>query len=125
MSWVTDGLQWPGLMAGWGAARAERQRASRERLAAVQAETQTVRQAMLAALGDPCCAPGLRLKVQHAADAECLWHLRNELMAALAARHGEAAAAGHLARLTPLFRNLVPQGLACRLATALPHPGNP
>lgn len=123
MSWVTEGLAWPGFLSGWGAVRAERHRAGRERLAAVQAETQAVRQAMLAALGEPACAPALRLKVLHAADAECLWHLRNELMATLAARHGEAAAAEHLARLTPLFRNLLPPGLACRLATAAPRLG--
>jgi hypothetical protein len=123
MSWVTDGLHWPGLVAGWSAVRAEWRSAAGARARALRAETQAVRHAMLAALGEAGREPGLRMKLLHAPDAECLWHLRNELMVALAARDGEAAATDHLARLTPLFRNLLPPGLACRLGTPAPQSG--
>lgn len=114
MAWVMDSLGWSSWLAGRPTPSARR--AGPAAPPPTQREqTEQVRTAMLAALGEAAGSRPLQLKLAHAADAETLWHLRNELMAALAARHGEACAASQLARLTPLFRNLLPQGLACRL----------
>jgi hypothetical protein len=113
MSWVIDSLGLP----GWATGRTTRQAGAADRARCRREETLAVRRAMLDALGDGSGArlQLLRSRLECAADAECLWDLRNELMSALAALHGEAFAARRLAQLTPLFRNLVPQGLACRL----------
>lgn len=75
--------------------------------------TDGVRQAMLEALGDPVpgnCA-GLGLRIKCATDMQHLWHLRSELMLALALSRGEASAAQAVARITPLFDQGLPRGL--------------
>ena len=125
MSWVMESL---GLRV-WLASRSTPAAAVRAAAAGPsgnrQDETEAVRQSMLAALGDAPQHRPLRLKLVHASDAEALWHLRNALMAALAARQGEAWAARQLAQLTPLFRNLVPEGLACHLGPGRTTPREP
>ncbi len=70
-----------------------------------------VRRAMLALMED-CCADNaeLRHKLTFATDIDALWYLRSNLMAALAARHGEAVAREHIAQITALFRGRQPGG---------------
>ena len=76
--------------------------------------TDCVRKAMLEALGDPAPAScnGLCQRIRHASDMQHLWHMRGELMLALALMRGEASAADALARITPLFEEGLPRGLA-------------
>ena len=83
-----------------------------------------VRQAMLDSLGDPPpgeCA-GLCLRIRKASDMEHLWHLRGDLMLALALIRGEAHAAQVLARITAMFEQGLPRGLAGTLKRTHPQP---
>lgn len=50
-------------------------------------------------------------KIHLARDAERLWHLRSEMMTALALRHGEALARQKVASFTPLFRDVQHQSI--------------
>ena len=77
-----------------------------------------IRAAMLATLGPhvPDRLALLHSRIEYAADLQRLWYLRAPLMAALADLHGEAAAAQKLARLSALFRDHLPNGLASSLA---------
>ena len=76
--------------------------------------TDDVRQAMLESLGSPPPAQcrSLCLRIRFAGNTQHLWHMRGELMQALALMRGEAWAAGTLARITPLFGEGLPQGIA-------------
>lgn len=88
----------------WGQ-RARTERSTDERI-------EGVRHAMLEAT--PHAAPGephgtLFSRIHHAPDLEALWYLRSDLMAAIAAQHGEATAREQLAGISPLFEGLIPQ----------------
>lgn len=77
-------------------------------------DTADVSQAMLDVLGYPVpqnCA-GLAQRIRYACDPQQLWHLRGDLMLALALRRGEVWAAEELARITRLFQTGLPHGLA-------------
>lgn len=78
----------------------------------------SIQRAMLATLEDPLPPrfAGLRLRIQHAEDSERLWYLRSELMQALASTHGELRAASELLRITEMFHDVLPKGLASCLA---------
>jgi hypothetical protein len=81
------------------------------------ADLEPIRRAMLAALGARVAQPYTILapRIAHAVDAERLWYLRGELMQALASMHGEQRARSELERITELFRDVLPQGLAAGL----------
>jgi len=74
-----------------------------------------IRRAMLQALGHPVPQAHTILlpRIVHAVDAQRLWHLRSELMHALATMHGEQQAACELERISEMFGDLLPDGLAC------------
>ncbi len=76
-------------------------------------ELEQVRQAMLEALGTAGCERymGVARQIRYAADVQGLWYARSELMAALSALHGETHARTEMARLTPMFRGLVPHSM--------------
>ena len=77
-------------------------------------DTVDVRQAMLDSLGHPAppgCG-GLAQRIKHAGDTQQLWHLRGDLMLALALMRGEVWAADELGRITQLFDVGLPRGLA-------------
>jgi hypothetical protein len=80
-------------------------------------DLEPIRRAMLEALGSRVAQPHTILppRIAHAVDAERLWYLRGELMQALASMHGEQHARSELARITELFRGILPQGLAASL----------
>ena len=77
-----------------------------------------VRQAMLDSLGVP--TPGrsstLCLRIKFAGDLQQLWHLRGELMQALALMRGEAWASDKLAQMSPLFGEALPRGWTRRMS---------
>lgn len=78
--------------------------------------TEDIRQAMLDMLGESATKhfPQVTRRVRYANDVQALWYLRGDLMGALAAMHGEAVARERVARLTGMFRGLLPAGLTSR-----------
>lgn len=83
---------------------------------AAPAQVDHVRQAMSEALGPDGQARFVVLatRIRCARDVMALWHLRADLMAALAALRGEAAARAQLAKVTAAFDGLLPPGLLPR-----------
>jgi hypothetical protein len=77
------------------------------------AQVETIRAAMLGALGWPVPRGGeaLVLRLRHAVGAERLWYLRSELMQALAYMHGELAATEQLGRISAMFHGVLPSSL--------------
>ena len=78
--------------------------------------TEDIREAMLVLLGDvgPKRFPHVTRRVRYANDIQALWYLRGDLMAALAAMHGEVAAREKVAAVTRMFQGLLPNGLNSR-----------
>lgn len=53
-------------------------------------------------------------RIQYAADVQALWYLRGDLMAALAAQHGECQARESIRAISARFEGLLPKGLSTR-----------
>ncbi|MBA3772775.1 MAG: hypothetical protein H0X13_09910 [Ramlibacter sp.] len=77
-----------------------------------------VRESMLAALGEsgPKHFPQVTRRIRYANDIQALWYLRGDLMAALAAMHGEMAAREKVSCVTRQFDGLLPNGLNSRFS---------
>jgi hypothetical protein len=77
-----------------------------------------VRETMLDLLGDagPKQFAPLVRRIRYAGDIQALWYLRGDLMAALAAMHGERAAREQIASVTGMFKGLLPAGLNSRMS---------
>ena len=75
-----------------------------------------IRESMLATLGTagPQQFPHVTRRIRYANDVHALWYLRGDLMAALAAMHGEAEARRRIASVTAMFQGLLPNGLNSR-----------
>ena len=75
-----------------------------------------IRESMLMVLGDdgPTNYPQIVRRVRYANDVQVLWYLRGELMATLAATHGEMVAREKIRSITPMFHGLLPNGLSSR-----------
>ena len=78
--------------------------------------TEEVREAMISSLGatGPKQFPHIARRIRYANDIHALWYLRGDLMAALSAMHGEAAARKKIFGITQQFQGLVPGGMASR-----------
>lgn len=78
--------------------------------------TEDIREAMLALLGETGTKrfPHVTRRVRYANDIQALWYLRGDLMAALAALHGESAAREKVQRITEMFHGLLPGSLSSR-----------
>lgn len=78
--------------------------------------TEDIRESMLALLGEggPKHFPHITRRIRYANDIQALWYLRGDLMAALAAMHGEVAARQRIVSVTEMFRGLLPNGLNSR-----------
>jgi hypothetical protein len=75
-----------------------------------------IQEAMLAALGETG-ARRFQLvarRIQYSPDLQALWYLRGDLMAALAALHGEARARETIQDISDQFQGLVPRGMSTR-----------
>jgi hypothetical protein len=72
-----------------------------------------LRQAMLSALDEASSEHHAKVarQLQFAGDVQTLWYARTELMAALAAKHGEARARKEMDDLTARFRLLLPRSM--------------
>jgi hypothetical protein len=75
-----------------------------------------IRFAMIHGLGEQGTAPyqSIKLRVTYANDLMDLWYLRGDLMAAIAALHGEPVARKRLEHISAMFHGLVPKGLTVR-----------
>jgi hypothetical protein len=75
-----------------------------------------IRESMLALLGDAGHQrfPQVTRRIRYAVDIQALWYLRGDLMAALAALQGEAAARKRVQGITAMFRGLLPGSLNSR-----------
>jgi len=62
----------------------------------------------------PTRFPQIIRRIRYADDIQALWYLRGDLMAALAALHGEAAARQRVASITDQFQGLLPRGQMSR-----------
>jgi hypothetical protein len=82
----------------------------------LQMGTDDVRETMLELLGDPGAKqfPAVVRRIRYAADIQALWYLRGDLMAALAAMHGERTAREQIASVTEMFKGLLPGSLNSR-----------
>jgi hypothetical protein len=56
-------------------------------------------------------------RIEYAGDAQQLWYLRTEAMGVLASLRGEAHARETLTRISELFQDVLPDGLACSCAS--------
>jgi len=80
--------------------------------------TEQIRELMLLELGR-CKADaqsGIARRVRYALDAQGLWYLRSELMAALASSYGETIASQKIAGISNMFRGLLPDSLIRNLS---------
>ena len=82
----------------------------------LESGTEDIREAMLATLGEdgPKLFPQITRRIRYANDIQALWYLRGDLMAALAAMHGEASARGQVQAMTRMFHGLLPGSLNSR-----------
>jgi hypothetical protein len=82
----------------------------------LESGTEDIRESMLRILGDAGTTdfPQITRRIRYANDVQALWYLRGELMATLAAMHGEAAAREKISSLTGQFQGLLPNSLGSR-----------
>jgi hypothetical protein len=82
----------------------------------LEAGMEDIRESMLALLGDAGFKqfPQVTRRIRYASDIQALWYLRGDLMAAVAAIHGELAARQRIASVTSMFQGLLPNSLNSR-----------
>ena len=82
----------------------------------LQSALEDIREALLEELSVPGAATAskLELKVTYATDLNDLWYLRGDVMAAIAAVHGEVAARQKLDQISGMFKGLLPKSLTAR-----------
>ncbi len=75
-----------------------------------------IRFAMLDLLGEAGVNqyPTVARRIRLAGDAQDLWYVRADLMAALAGLHGEKRARKRMASISALFDGLLPKGMVSR-----------
>lgn len=75
-----------------------------------------IQETMLGALGQDGAKnyPAVARRIQYADDLQALWYLRGDLMAALAALHGEARARETVRQISEQFEGMLPNGLSTR-----------
>lgn len=82
----------------------------------LESGTEDIREAMLALLGPVGTKQfaNVTRRVRYANDIQALWYLRGDVLAALAATHGEAAARQKIQQVTRMFDGLLPGSLTSR-----------
>lgn len=82
----------------------------------LESGTEDIRESMLDVLGEagPKDFPQVTRRIRYANDIQALWYLRGDLMAALATLHDEVTAREKVARVTRMFKGLLPAGLNSR-----------
>jgi hypothetical protein len=76
----------------------------------------SIQESMLRALGRDGARsyPAIARRIQFSDDLQALWYLRGDLMAALAALHGETSASEAISTISEQFQGLLPKALAAR-----------
>lgn len=82
----------------------------------LEAGTEDIRESMLSLLGQAGFKQFAQVtrRIRYASDVNTLWYLRGDLMAALAAMHGERSARESISSITSMFQGLLPGGLSSR-----------
>jgi hypothetical protein len=82
----------------------------------LETSSEDIREAMLSLLGETGTKQfaNVTRRIRFANDVQGLWYLRGDLMAALAALHGEAAAREKVLKITQMFHGLLPGSLSSR-----------
>ena len=82
----------------------------------LQASVARIQRAMVGALADNGARRFLDIvrRIEAVEDVQALWYLRDDLMVAMAACHGEANAREAMNRISREFKGLLPHGLASR-----------
>lgn len=82
----------------------------------LETSVEDIREQMLEMLGESGqkSFPHVARRIRYAGDIQALWYLRGDLMAALAAQHGESLARQKLASISEQFQGLLPGGLNSR-----------
>ena len=112
MFWIRSGLPGISVISGWFTAACAAPTGT-------SASIEDAREALLQALGDASARrASLRLRIQNAPDAPTLWHLRPEVMNAVAQVHGEAEGRRRVGEATGRF-----EGLVSEAALTSPRPG--
>ncbi|UUZ73910.1 hypothetical protein LP415_13690 [Polaromonas sp. P1(28)-8] len=78
--------------------------------------TEDIRQFILDELGDfgEQHYPKITRRIRYAQDPQGLWYARSDVMAVLAAIHGETVAREKINRINDKFKGLLPRGLSSR-----------
>ena len=78
--------------------------------------TEDIRQFILDELGDfgEKHYPKITRRVRYAQDIQGLWYTRGDVMAVLAAMHGETIAREKVSRISDKFKGMLPRGLSSR-----------
>lgn len=82
----------------------------------LESSIEDIREAMLETLGEAGARHFQQVtrRIRYANDIQGLWYLRGDLMAALAAMHGEAQARQQISALNAMFQGLLPGSLNSR-----------
>jgi hypothetical protein len=82
----------------------------------LESGTEDIRESMLLVLGEAGSKHFMHVtrRIRYANDIQALWYLRGDLMAALAAMHGEMAARKTITSITAQFHGLLPNSLSSR-----------
>lgn len=82
----------------------------------LESGTEDIREAMLALMGETGAREfaNVTRRVRYANDIQGLWYLRGDVLAALAATQGEAAARQKIQKITRMFDGLLPGSLSSR-----------
>ena len=82
----------------------------------LESSVEDIREAMLDLLNEDGFRrfPHITRRIRYAGDIQGLWYLRGDLMAALAAIHGEASARKSVQGITQMFNGLLPGSLNSR-----------
>lgn len=82
----------------------------------LESGTEDIREAMLALMSEAGAREfaNVMRRVRYANDIQGLWYLRGDVLAALAATQGEAAARQKIQKITRMFEGLLPGSLSSR-----------
>jgi hypothetical protein len=87
----------------------------------LESGTEDIREAMLGLMGESGSKQfaNVTRRVRYANDIQALWYLRGDVLAALAATHGEAEARHRVQQITRLFDGLLPGSLNARSSSLM------
>lgn len=122
MSWTISNVL-AGLSGGWISHRSTPVRPAetkkKQPVRRLVERLEDIRLAMLDMLGEEGVRqyPKLVRRIHLSGDAQTLWYVRSDLMAALAGLHGEQVARTRMVSLSVLFEGMLPKGLMSRPTT--------